>query len=110
MHQVESPCIDSIVLDTPWKRRSNDASSAALELRAPWPLAAPEPAAIFPPLLTDGDRCLLAPDAQGAPANDGSKHAPISEPFQNKLFCISSGGPVYTWAKCIALQLSFKPG
>lgn len=53
MHQLESPCIDSIVFDTPWKRRSNDASSAALELRAPWPLAAPEPAAIFPPVFTD---------------------------------------------------------
>lgn len=86
MHQVESPCIDSIVFDTPWKRRSNVASSAALELRAPWPLAAPEPAAIFPPVLTDDDRCLLAPDAEGAKANGSSKHAPISLPFQNKLF------------------------
>lgn len=47
MHHVESPCIDSIVLDTPWNRRSKDASRAALELRAPWALAAPEPAAIF---------------------------------------------------------------
>lgn len=58
MHQAESPCIDSIVLDTPWRRRSNTASRAVVELRDPGTLAAPESAAIFQTLAgndEDGD-------------------------------------------------------
>lgn len=71
MHHVESPCIDSIVLDTPWNRRSKDASRAALEPRAPWPLAAPEPAAISPALTADAD------EGANVANEDKQKHAPM---------------------------------
>jgi len=60
MHQLDSACIDSMVLDTPWNRRSKDASRPALEPRAPCPLAAPEPAAIFTAMSAGGSRCRCA--------------------------------------------------
>lgn len=72
MHQAESPCIDSMVLDTPWKRRSKDVSSAAVELRAPGPLTAAESAAIFPiPTVNDGDG--VAAELKKKKSGEGAK-------------------------------------
>lgn len=60
-----------MVLDTAWNRRSNDASNAAVELRAPWPLAASEPAAIFQALSTndrdEGEGVMEDKATQGRP-------------------------------------------
>lgn len=77
MHQAESPCIDSMVLDTPWKRRSKDVSSAAGELRAPGPLAAAEPAAIFPAHTVMMGMEELLECKKKKWAIQGDKHAPL---------------------------------
>lgn len=69
MHHEDNPWMDSIVLLTPWNLRSIDDSSAAAEARTPlWPpLAAPDPAAIFPSLPAAPQRRTSPAEGDSAP-------------------------------------------